>query len=503
MKVAGMLRRLCGFGRHLARDESGAALVYVSVALTVFMGFAALVIDGSRLFTLDTELQSAADAIALAGAAELDGSAGAIDRAEDAMANLVQNDQTFGAGGAAITDYEARFLDALPADDAEPITLDLVLDPEDADSDGAARFVEVRLVGEDRREINTLFAGSIGGGPTAAAGATAVAGFTSAVCKFTPLFMCNPYEGSGTSITDAVASRAERRKLIELKAGPSGGNASYFPGNFGLLMPDAGPGAANVRESLANVDPGACFERDGVELQTGTIASIRQAVNTRFDLYEGSFNKNQSQYRPAENVTKGYMPGNGNNVCKPLLDETKAMPLPLDDCSTGGCGTLGDNDSNHVWGNGNWDFDAYWDMNHGNRDGIANDSPPHSWSNGNLPTRYEVYRHEVETPAIPDQTLAGGEDGTPQCYTGGVDPNDDPDRRIIYAAVLNCGELAIKGGSTDSVPAEAFLKMFITRPMTHIPGNEDEDGSIFVEIVDVVKPGVDDEVVHDIVQLYR
>jgi len=63
--------------------------------------------------------------------------------------------------------------------------------------------------------------------------------------------------------------------------------------------------------------------------------------------------------------------------------------------------------------------------------------------------------------------------------------------------------LAIKGGSTDSVPAEAFLKMFITRPMTHIPGNEDEDGSIFVEIVDVVKPGVDDEVVHDIVQLYR
>ena len=91
MRMSARYGRVLGFGRRLARDESGAALIYVSIALTVLMGLAALVVDGSRLFTLHTELQSAADAIALAGAAELDTGAGAIDRAETAMANLVQN----------------------------------------------------------------------------------------------------------------------------------------------------------------------------------------------------------------------------------------------------------------------------------------------------------------------------------------------------------------------------------------------------------------------------
>ena len=31
----------------------------------------------------------------------------------------------------------------------------------------------------------------------------------------------------------------------------------------------------------------------------------------------------------------------------------------------------------------------------------------------------------------------------------------------------------------------------------------DEDDTLYVEMVDIVQPGVDDEVVHDIVQLYR
>ncbi len=124
MRMSRASRCICGFSRRLARDESGAALIYVSIALTVFMGFAALVIDGSRLFALDTELQSAADAIALAGAAELDGNADAQDRAILAMNNLVQNADTFGNDPAAIagaTEYTPRFLSALPDDD-QPIS---------------------------------------------------------------------------------------------------------------------------------------------------------------------------------------------------------------------------------------------------------------------------------------------------------------------------------------------------------------------------------------------
>src|SRR5919109_3022864 len=178
-------QQLCELARRLARDEGGAALIYVSIALTVFMGFAALVIDGSRLFTLDTEMQSAADALALAGAAELDGSAGARARADAAMNNLVQNNQTFATGAHAITGYTRRFLDELPASDGDPITSDFV-----AANDADTRFVEVTVT---TRSIDTFFAPAIGGAQTAGTSAVAVAGFTQAVCKFTPLFICNPY----------------------------------------------------------------------------------------------------------------------------------------------------------------------------------------------------------------------------------------------------------------------------------------------------------------------
>ena len=251
MRMSAALRRMLGFGRRLARDESGAALIYVSIALTVFMGFAALVIDGSRLFTLDTELQSAADAIALAGAAELDGEADAQTRADAAMANLVQNSQTFGTGAAAITGFTRRFLDELPDDD-QPITNDFV-----ATDAASTRFVEVTVT---EREVDSMFATAIGGDETAGAQAMAVAGFTSAVCEFTPLFICNPYEGADDSLSyfsSQVASATERRKIIALKKAGSG--ASYFPGNFGFLESDLGPGANELKNSLARVNPGTCF----------------------------------------------------------------------------------------------------------------------------------------------------------------------------------------------------------------------------------------------------
>ena len=170
-------------------------------ALTVFMGFAALVIDGSRLFTLDTEMQSAADALALAGAAELDGNADSTERATAAMDNLVRNFETFGDSGTPITGYSARFLDSLPASDADEITADHV-----ADDPAEARFVEVRLleeggdIGDNTRSINMTFATVLGSGDTVKGGAVAVAGFTAAVCKFTPLFMCNPFESTNPSL---------------------------------------------------------------------------------------------------------------------------------------------------------------------------------------------------------------------------------------------------------------------------------------------------------------
>ena len=74
-----------GMLRRLLRDRRGVVAVYTAILAPVLIGFAALSVDISRYMTLNTELQSAADAAALAGAAELDGRADAIERAKLAV----------------------------------------------------------------------------------------------------------------------------------------------------------------------------------------------------------------------------------------------------------------------------------------------------------------------------------------------------------------------------------------------------------------------------------
>jgi Flp pilus assembly protein TadG len=53
------------------KDETGAALVYVALMMTVLLGFAGLAIDTGQLFYCHRELQAATDAAALAGAEDL------------------------------------------------------------------------------------------------------------------------------------------------------------------------------------------------------------------------------------------------------------------------------------------------------------------------------------------------------------------------------------------------------------------------------------------------
>lgn len=491
--------------RKLCRDRRGAVIIYVTMIMVVLLGGAALVIDGGRILNLQTELQGAADAAALAAAAELDRKSDSITRANLALANLVQNDQRFADGADAVGIAQVRFLSGLPADD------------EDAYSDATVttdplqvRYVDVMV---DSRTINGSFIQFLTGQSTAQANARAVAGFDQAVCQFTPLFICNPYEvgavnqgpGSYADIYAAVADASFRRRQIKLAQ--LGGNDQPAPGNFGFLEDPNQSGGAALRDALATVSPQVCFIQNGVNTKTGaTTGPVRQGMNTRFDIYDGSFNsqRDNAAYRPAVNVTKGYtFTGNACNAT--AAPDTDAMGLPRDNCySTDTCNAMGPSDGR--MGNGNWDFDAYWDINHGTG------TPPNTWSNANLPSRYEVYRYEVETPAIPQPGVAPMtlEDGDPGCYNAaaaGVAPSDAPDRRVIYAAVINC-EADLSPGSNDDVPVEAFIKLFLTEPV----GSTDDDpantkDAIYAEILGLLEPGVgtieEQELLRDIVQLYR
>src|SRR5437588_11663528 len=86
------------FAQTLWNDTSGIMLPYVTVMLVVIVGLSALALDGARLMSLQTQLQNGADALALAGAAELDRLPDAETRARGAIENLLTNSTLFGSG---------------------------------------------------------------------------------------------------------------------------------------------------------------------------------------------------------------------------------------------------------------------------------------------------------------------------------------------------------------------------------------------------------------------
>lgn len=468
---------------RFAAERRGAVLIYVAIMLPVLVGGALLAVDASKLYNLQTLLQKGADALALAGAAELDGKPTAITRANAAIANLVQNQHRFSdAGPTQIAVSNARFLSGLPANDASAIGASY--DTVDATQ---ARYVEVTVTTQN---LTSVFPASfLGGSDTVTASARAVAGFKTAVCQFTPMFMCNPFEGSGTSIFDAVKDPAVKRRQIVLRK-KGGASSQYASGNYGFLQPPDGQGADTIREMLGLVSPPACFEQNGVQLRPGFIASADQGLNVRFDMYDGPFSskKNDVNFRPAKNVRKGY--GHNGNACNasPDPDDPGLRGFPDDNCvATDSCPFMGGR-----MGDGVWDIDAYKD---------ANNLAAIPYSNANPASRHEVYRYEIDN-ALVNTPSSGGEVGMPQCYGGGG-LSDEPDRRHLFIAAIDCQANNVaddsSGNSGPPVPVKAFVKMFLTKPVSQGP-----DQDIYAELVDVIEPGnTANGIVRDIIQLYR
>src|SRR6202171_1297116 len=83
--------RIARAGKALCADTRGVILPYVTVMLVVIIGVSLLALDGARFMSLQTQLQNGADALALAGAAELDRTPTAIERATNAVDTLITN----------------------------------------------------------------------------------------------------------------------------------------------------------------------------------------------------------------------------------------------------------------------------------------------------------------------------------------------------------------------------------------------------------------------------
>src|SRR5262249_62099799 len=105
--------------RTIWNDTSGVILPYVTVMLVVIVGVSVLALDGARLMSLHTQLQNGADALALAGAAELDRLPDAETRARTAIQRLLTNSTFFCSGASrTIAVSNIKFYNRLPAKDA-------------------------------------------------------------------------------------------------------------------------------------------------------------------------------------------------------------------------------------------------------------------------------------------------------------------------------------------------------------------------------------------------
>lgn len=461
--------------------------MWAALFAPVLISAAALSVDAARMYNLDQELQSAADALARAGAAELDQQSDSITRSQRAIANLVSNSQKFGKDGSKVVLAQTiRFLSDLPADDYITIPDDYVTtDPFEA------RFVEVTVVPET---LSIMFPQSVVQRVTSLSlDAKSVAGTEQGVCGVAPLFICNPYENTGQSLYEALEDPAYQRRLIKFKA-PNNQNETYGPGNFGFLDPFDGKGGANAIAEAIGVDmPQVCFSKGaGVDLRPGNIASLRAAFNTRFDIYDGSYNgkKNDAAYAPAANVVKGYS-GNGCNTSP----DTNAQALPFDDCfADDSCTDMGGRQ-----GDGDWDFVTYVEINHNAPATLTINDTVYSFNYNSgksnpqtPPSRYDVYQWEIETNSIPGAVSYGTsstpEEGTPQCHNSGASTSA-VDRRILYAAVLNCEAVEAEygmNGSVNNLPVETFVKVFVTHPM-----ESGQDNIIWGEVAGPVVQGRD------------
>jgi hypothetical protein len=332
-----------------------------------------------------------------------------------------------------------------------------------------------------------------------------VAGYDQIVCNITPLYVCNPFETPGMTYYQATqallaASQdpASQHRLIRL-AGSQFNNRGYGGGSIGYVAADTGyfpvsacgPGSAHgVPQALAAPRLRACFRLSSVNLLPSDDTPAMDGLNTRFDIYAHGFSSCRI-YAPDQNVRKGFVAIGNVNWCDAIpagpnwpLSEANATALPVDQNMIQANGTF--NTSVDI-GNGIWNCAAYWSAAH--FAGPGKGSPPPGCTGAATISRYQVYNYEMNF--LTDRSL-GGEIGAPQCA-----PPGDNSRRVIAAAIVNCGSTPVPmRNEAQGIPVAAFGRLFLV-----LPANPGTNENPYAEFVGLVKRS--DPVSTDLVQLSR
>jgi Flp pilus assembly protein TadG len=518
--------------RRFLRDDRGIAALYIGLSSTLLFGATALAFDVGRVMSLQSELQAAADAAALAGAAELDRQSNAITRAKAAAGcpgsgvsgAFGTNNQTFATdgNGTAVSVVFCVFFSTLTTPDGALLPPNTSAQGGSATTaDNAAAFIKV--VVQQRSMANALIT-LVGGPQMASTTATATAGFSTITCKPMQLMICNPNEVAGNPFNPSPGQ--------ELFMSYSGGQAQA-PGNWGLMdappvvsaaaqacgVTPGGNGAPVIEAYLGNAKPIGCFTTDQLITRPGKPTPVAPALNALLDMYDGSGGDPLSStgpkatcYPPAPNVVKGYYntTGSGCPNSGPVSNAT-AFPFPQDTAFTSG----------GLQGNGNWDITTYWANNHGGAaptdiqsvattyaaaQGLPSPGSPIAVTGNpygaSIPSRYATYLYELAKPAMDVANTPTGhlENGAPACYKSPNDPNITPARRLLDIGVVNCNQQAVGGRS--SITPGSMLQAFMILPADGGGSNPATPG-IYLEMVKKVQADSGDGLLHTVVQLYR
>ena len=551
--------------KKLLRDQCGAAAPFLAATIFLLIGIGALAVELPRMANFTTDLQNAADAAALAGAAELTGLNGSINRATNAAISAFSNAQKFGSGSSTITLTAANidFLSALPSSDSTSIPSSDV-----TTTDGDARFIRVTIANQG---INFTFA-SIFGVTNATAGVTAVAGNDEEVCQTPPMFICNPTEPTGNTNTALPVNYnpADPAPYTLSVAGISirgfyagGGKAQYSPGNFGLLCPAGGKNCNPTSQQMAKLfaaPQGSCIRTQNSQILSKTGVdqnSVAEGLNIRFDDWDNYAAHNwqgTTGFTPAYDVTQGRSvpksDTNGNKAC-PSGGGSNAFPMPTSgtsDALTPDSCLLSNTCTNGNIGDGNWNRTTYFDINH--------DTSTIPSAMGTSPSPYQVYRWEVQNatstaptnPVAPGETIVGNTSKTSEngqsntitspsagyaCSSGqspdtysydyskvpgdgtSTGPNGTTegslafdslkDRRLMPLAIENCIAQNLAGGQQTVTPVE-WDYAFLIGPMSdpfYSQTYVNNNSAIFFQLLGKMSQTDLSQAVHNVVRLYR
>jgi Flp pilus assembly protein TadG len=524
--------------RRLLRDNRGAVAPTIALSLVGLIAAGGIAFDYTRMASMETELQTAADQAALAAASQLDGNSGACSRAANAAVSMLANQTRMAndgnASGRAVTIPLETTCDAT----GQVRFYQDIAKTTAATSDANAKFVEVTVDTRTAKFALTPIAAAFSSG---AIDATAFAGLDTAICKVPPLMLCNPNEGTDPSFT--IANYIG--KGVRLVGNDGGG--FYGPGNFGFLDVGAGNGAATLRQELGgNNVPGNCVSGSGVDTETGSIISVRDALNTRMGVYDQGLNNacgnTGASCPPSANMRKDLvLDGNGNAFNKIGLtnnnngwkEATSPYPGAANITSGGAHHSLSDaeiaaidpmgypEDKCHAFksdgtgictggriGDGAWDRFAYFKSNSASypelsalttADTTAFNNLLTGWFGTTTPTRYQVYQWEMNhsNPRLNAQSARSSTNvySRPSDLSGeptAISPSSTQvDRRVLSVAVINCTAAGVSGHTTG-VSVQKFIDIFLTQPaLARTVGMRTENGDVYVEIIGVTANATD------------